>query len=166
MERFAIGVSASAIAQIVRAARHAFPAEACGGLFGQSTTVPSPAGPQIVEARPTPNRAGTLPGERYFIPPADVLGLERAAAKEQMELLGFFHSHPGSTATPSERDRAAAFPGYLYAILPLERGRTGPMRIYLTSDIETPFIEQKWIRVPRNGVTFASVSEPCAAGVD
>ena len=119
------------------AVRAVAPQEACGVLFGRCEygawwTVES------VEA--LPNEAST-PERAFLISSATVRRLERAAAANNTQIVGFFHSHPSGT-TPSHTDLALAWPGYVYLIadasaddelsgwtLAEDRGEFAPVRI-------------------------------------
>jgi proteasome lid subunit RPN8/RPN11 len=45
-------------------------------------------------------------------------------------VLGCFHSHPDGPATPSEPDRARAWPGLIYLIVGVPVTGFGPMRAF------------------------------------
>lgn len=96
---------------IVAHAREVAPAECCGLLFG------SPA--SIVEAVRTRNIAAD-PATRFLIDPKDHIDGRREARRRSLEVVGFYHSHPLSPATPSARDRTeAGYPDDLYLIVSL-----------------------------------------------
>ncbi len=93
---------------IVAHARDAAPAECCGLLVG--------AGDTIVEAVRTRNLAANP--ARFQIHPEDHINARRTARHRGLEVLGFYHSHPRSGATPSATDLAeASYPGHLYLIV-------------------------------------------------
>lgn len=58
----------------------------------------------------------------FMIDAATVLRLERQATCAGVQVVGFYHSHPTTTAEPSPRDLALAVPGYLYLIVDAPRG--------------------------------------------
>ncbi|MBI3400053.1 MAG: M67 family metallopeptidase [Acidobacteria bacterium] len=106
MERIRAGV----IADVVRHAREAAPAECCGLLLGGDG--------EIGEAVRTRNASGDP--SRFVIDPADHIARRREARNRGLAVLGFYHSHPRSAAVPSATDRAeAAYPGHLYLIVGL-----------------------------------------------
>ena len=95
---------------IVAHAREAAPAECCGLLLG--------SGDSVREAARTRNLS-TDPN-RFEIDPGDHIRLRRSARARDLDVLGFYHSHPHSAATPSPRDRAEAwYPDHLYLIVSL-----------------------------------------------
>ena len=126
----ALPIPASVRDLIVRHCEAAYPEEACGALFGARR-----AGrvPLVARALPMRNSA-RRPGEGYRIEPGE---LERAcvAAGERAEsLIGFYHSHPERTASPSGSDLTAAMPGTWYVILPVRNGRAGARKAWFSGD--------------------------------
>lgn len=104
--RAPVAVPAAAIAAILAHAADAAPREACGLLIGRGARVH-----RAVRAR---NLAAT--DWRYEIAPEDHFAAVRAARDERLEVIGAYHSHPGSPAEPSPTDREAAFSGFLFVI--------------------------------------------------
>src|SRR5688572_3525538 len=91
----------------------AAPLEACGALMGVCTYGKSW---DVRVALGVPN-ASDDPQQRYLIPAETVRALERAAEGTGLQVVGFFHSHPRSSAEPSPTDLETAWPGYIYAIV-------------------------------------------------
>jgi desampylase len=94
--------------------RHAcatLPVECCGGLLGRR----SGAGAEVRLMVPLDNDDPAP--DRYRIDAPAVLQLERRAGRAGLDLLGFYHSHPGGPPTPSLADLELACPGYLYVIV-------------------------------------------------
>ena len=101
----------AALDAIVAHAREAAPAECCGLLLGHAA--------EITEAVRTRNVAGQE-RSRFVIDPKDHIDGRRDARQRGVEVIGFYHSHPCSPASPSETDRAeASYPGHLYLIVSL-----------------------------------------------
>jgi proteasome lid subunit RPN8/RPN11 len=95
---------------VVAHALGARPFECCGILLGRED--------EIVEAVRTGNLARSA--NRFLIDPGDHINVRRAARDRGLEVIGFYHSHPGSTAEPSETDLAeASYPNHLYLIVGL-----------------------------------------------
>jgi desampylase len=100
----------SALDAVVSHARDTAPAECCGVLLGADGVV--------LEARPTRN-LDTNPN-RFLIDPKDHIDARRDARARQLEVVGFYHSHPHSAAIPSETDIVeASYPDHLYLIVGL-----------------------------------------------
>ena len=47
---------------------------------------------------------------------------EKTASEKQIELIGWYHSHPDAPARPSEYDRDHAWPWYSYIIVSVQKG--------------------------------------------
>jgi proteasome lid subunit RPN8/RPN11 len=100
---------------MLRAAAARAPEECCGGLLGRGAggeTV------DVVRACPVPNEAAAKTRRRRFrIGAAAYRALAAEAETAGLELVGFFHSHPGADAVPSPEDLAAAWPGFVHLIV-------------------------------------------------
>ena len=95
---------------IVAHARETAPAECCGVLVGR--------GNDVVEARRTRNAADRP--TRFLIEPRDHFDAIRAARAKQLDVVGYYHSHPRSPAKPSETDVSEAnYPNHLALIVSL-----------------------------------------------
>ena len=106
-----ITVCSTCLAQIIGHARAAAPRECCGILIGAGDAVS-----EAVRARNVAESSAT----RFQIDPKDHIDARREARQRGLEVLGFYHSHPTSAATPSEIDRAlASYPDHLYLIVGL-----------------------------------------------
>jgi [CysO sulfur-carrier protein]-S-L-cysteine hydrolase len=103
-------VRRAALDVVVSHARETAPAECCGVLLGA---------PEIVmDARPARNLA-TDPN-RFLIDPKDHIDARREARAHDLDVVGFYHSHPRSAAVPSPTDFAeASYPEHLYLIVGL-----------------------------------------------
>jgi [CysO sulfur-carrier protein]-S-L-cysteine hydrolase len=104
-------VDRSALDAIVAHAREAAPAECCGLLLGRDE--------EVAEAIRTRNVADQA-RSRFVIAPQDHIEGRRDARRRGLQVVGFYHSHPGSAATPSDIDIAeASYPDHLYLIVSL-----------------------------------------------
>jgi proteasome lid subunit RPN8/RPN11 len=105
---------------IVAHARETAPAECCGLLVGNGDTVAEAVRTANVDVNPN----------RFEIDPGDHIRARRAARARGREVLGFYHSHPHSSATPSPSDRTEAlYPDHLYLIVSV-RGEPAEVRLY------------------------------------
>ncbi len=102
----------------------AYPDEACGLLIGSWED----AATRVVEVAPARNLARDAPRRRYEVDPVDQLAAEERARALGLAVVGVWHSHPDHPAEPSERDRAEAWEGYSYAIVPVAEGAAGELR--------------------------------------
>jgi proteasome lid subunit RPN8/RPN11 len=100
---------------MLRAAAEAGPEECCGGLLGRGAGGEAVA---VVRACPVPNEAAAETRRRRFrIGATAYRALAAEGEAAGLELVGFFHSHPGADAVPSPEDLAAAWPGFVHLIV-------------------------------------------------
>ena len=102
-------VSRPALERILSEAERTAPEECCGILLGS---------PEAIEAaRATANVARDRMG-RFEIDPQALVDAHREARRGGPQIAGYFHSHPGGPAEPSNIDRAsAAGDGMIWAIV-------------------------------------------------
>lgn len=92
-------IAKDALEAVEKAARRAWPEEACGLLIG--------SGDVIREAVVSENASKT-PERAFLIDPALHLRTQRRAREKGLKILGVFHSHPSGGPTPSPEDARAA----------------------------------------------------------
>jgi proteasome lid subunit RPN8/RPN11 len=92
-----------------------YPHECCGALLGRDGTV--------LEAWPLPNTTEEGPRRRFLVGPGDYRAAEGRAAEREVDLLGFYHSHPDHPARPSQYDLEHAWPVFSYVIVSVTDGR-------------------------------------------
>jgi desampylase len=129
-------LSPVALAGIVAHARAAKPAECCGMLIGNGTSVTAAVPARNIADRPT----------RFLIDPQDHLDAIRDARARGLEVLGFYHSHPHSAPVPSETDRAeASYPDLVYLIASLATEPPGIRLFRFTGGnfLEVPFVTDR-----------------------
>jgi len=130
-------------AEIRTAGEAAYPDECCGVLIGGIDN----DGAKIAKRAEAVNNSRE-DGEKYhrfLITPEDVFRAEKTARAAKLELLGFYHSHPGHPASPSEYDREHALPFYSYVIVSVENGKAKDIRSWELSSDRTIFLPEKYI---------------------
>ena len=91
-----------------------YPYECCGLLLGRYTE----KGKIVREIYPISNaREESAKRNRFLIMPEELMRGERYAASRDLEIVGFYHSHPDSPAVPSNYDLEHAWPTYSYIIV-------------------------------------------------
>lgn len=119
-----------------------YPYEGCGLLLGHDE-----AGENVVRALfPVENRweVEEEKRERFQIAPEDMLQAELAAMRQEMDIVGIFHSHPDHEPVASPRDLAwATWPGYSYLITEVREGRPGRSRSWQLSEERDGFVEEE-----------------------
>lgn len=107
-----------------------FPHECCGALLGRD----GDAGREVLDLLPLANRREDSPRNRFELTPDDVRLAEKTAGEKQVELLGWYHSHPNAPARPSEFDREHAWPWYSYIIVSVQSGEPKDMTSWRLRD--------------------------------
>ncbi|WP_053057514.1 Mov34/MPN/PAD-1 family protein [Rubrobacter aplysinae] len=108
----ALKIGAADMDHIHEHAREAYPEECAGVLVGTDD-----GGKKVVvEAWRADNTHEGERERRFLIEPLKIKELEEAARGRDLDILGFYHSHPDHPAEPSEYDRDHAWPYYSYII--------------------------------------------------
>jgi proteasome lid subunit RPN8/RPN11 len=91
-----------------------YPYECCGLLLGRFAAT----GKIVSETYPISNaREESAKRNRFLITPEELLKGESYAHTNDLEVVGFYHSHPDSPAVPSQYDLEHAWPTYSYIIV-------------------------------------------------
>ena len=110
-----------ALDSIIAHAQREAPHECCGLLVG--------GGDCIADAVPARNVCDSP--TRYRIDPTDHFATIRRVRQEGRAIIGAYHSHPASPATPSPTDIAEAFDQqFLHVIVSLRDARRADVRAY------------------------------------
>lgn len=110
-----------AVAAAMRAhAEAAYPDECCGAMLGRSDGT----GRQVVSTIALENAVeDEARRTRYEIAPRDLVSIVLEARRRQLEIAGFYHSHPDCPAKWSSTDLAGAhWIGASYAIIEVRDG--------------------------------------------
>ena len=120
-----------------------YPHECCGALLGRDGadghSTSSAGGAQspvreILALFPLVNRRDDSPHNRFSVTAEDVRDAERAALDQQLDVVGWYHSHPDHPAKPSQYDREHAWPWYSYVIVSVAKGKPAEMTSWRLSD--------------------------------
>lgn len=102
-------VTSEVVERVFAHARQAAPQECCGLLFGAEGCIDAIR--QADNVHPDPRR-------RFEIDPRTLIAAHREMRGGGPVLAGYYHSHPGGVARPSETDQAlAARDGMIWAIV-------------------------------------------------
>ena len=97
-----------------------YPYECCGLLLGRFDV----NGKIVSEIFPISNaREESAKRNRFLITPEELIRGERYARDHDLEVVGFYHSHPDSPAVPSQYDLEHAWPTYSYIIVSTKADR-------------------------------------------
>jgi proteasome lid subunit RPN8/RPN11 len=95
-----------------------YPHECCGALLGRDREVADRrVFREICGLYPLVNRRDDSPRNRFSVTSQDVLDAEKAARQQNLDVVGWYHSHPDHPARPSQYDRDHAWPWYSYIIV-------------------------------------------------
>ncbi|HXQ72338.1 MAG TPA: M67 family metallopeptidase [Pyrinomonadaceae bacterium] len=101
-----------------------YPYECCGLLLGSF----GPDGKIVTETFPISNaREESAKRNRFLITPEELMKGERYARQHDLEVVGFYHSHPDSPAVPSQYDLEHAWPTYSYIIVSTSADRANDL---------------------------------------
>ncbi|MDR2392719.1 MAG: M67 family metallopeptidase [Treponema sp.] len=103
----------------------AYPKECCGFVLGTCQD----SQPRKTHALiPIANAWETAEQyHRFSIEPEAFIKVEQEARAQNLDIIGFYHSHPDHPARPSDYDREQALPGYSYLIVAVEQGRASAL---------------------------------------
>jgi proteasome lid subunit RPN8/RPN11 len=101
-----------------------YPYECCGLLLGRFESNAK----IVTETYPISNaREESAKRNRFLITPEELMKGERFAREHDLEVVGFYHSHPDSPAVPSQYDLEHAWPTYSYIIVSTSADRAGDL---------------------------------------
>jgi proteasome lid subunit RPN8/RPN11 len=102
-----------------------YPHECCGALLGRFTAEGDDAGAWVVEAAVHAGNTRTDSAHnRYQIAPIELVKIEREARGRELDIAGFYHSHPDHPAQWSPTDfEEAHWLGCCYVITSVAQGK-------------------------------------------
>jgi len=89
---------------IRRHGEETYPHECCGVLLGRAEAGAN----TVVEAVPAGNTRTDSAHNRYSIAPQELIRIQRDARRQELDIVGFYHSHPDHPAQWSRTDLAEA----------------------------------------------------------
>ena len=124
-----LNIDPKLLSDIGKHAAEDYPRECCGVLLGTCDRELRHVH-QTVRCR----NAHPNPANRYTIEPEKLIAVQRQARDLQMEIVGFYHSHPDHPPTCSQTDiEEANWVGCSYLIVALEHEKVTGMRSYVLS---------------------------------
>ncbi len=114
-----IRIEAGAWAVMLEHAYSAYPRECCGILLGAE----NPGGERVVSAAfPCRNAYEGDQSDRFQIDPRDQVRANLKCRAEDIDIIGFFHSHPDCDAYFSATDLKNSWPWYSNIVLSIRQG--------------------------------------------
>jgi proteasome lid subunit RPN8/RPN11 len=103
-----------------------YPYECCGLLIGRFAGKGSKV---VTETYPISNaREEAAKRNRFLIRPEELMRGEQYAAAQNLDIVGFYHSHPDDQAVPSQYDLEHAWPAYSYIVVAVRNGQKEDLR--------------------------------------
>ena len=96
----------------------------------------------VVDVWPAENTHEDERSRRFLIEPLQIKKFEEAADGRDLDLLGFYHSHPDHPAEPSEYDRDHAWPGWSYVIASVGEDGAKDTRSWVLKDDRSGYDEE------------------------
>jgi proteasome lid subunit RPN8/RPN11 len=140
-----IEIDAKQLQVIYRHAETTYPEECCGILLGKIEKLTK----TVIEVIPTINiwepaesidplnsdeTTTRTKTSRYTISPRDILQAQKRSRDLDLNIVGFFHSHPDHPATPSICDRDLAWQIYLYPIVSVVDGKVSDIKSWVLDE--------------------------------
>ncbi len=115
-----------------------YPEECCGVMLGKQI-----GNDRVVqETIEIDNRQDVNRRRRFLISPEQYRIAERRAGEHNLDLLGFYHSHPDHPAAPSAFDTEHALPWFTYVIVSVATGKTDRATAWVLEEDRARFAEQ------------------------
>lgn len=138
-----IVLSDQIIETICKEGEACYPDECCGILFG---TLAEGQVKYAESIEPIANSSDTEERyHRFLITPETMLRAERKARKHQMDIVGFYHSHPDQAAVPSQYDREHALPVYSYLIVSVAEGKAAEIKSWELIRYDDSYFKEEMI---------------------
>lgn len=126
------------IQKICEQAIKEYPQECCGILLGDKENK------QVREICQAENADNADRQNMYFrIDPLELYQVEIKAEKEDMEIVGFYHSHVNHPAIPSKEDLVTMIPGLFYIIVSVVDGGYSEIKCYRKTEFQGELCEIK-----------------------
>ena len=126
----ALKIGAGDMSHIHEHAKDAYPEECAGVLVGMDTGEMK----VVVDVWRADNTHEGERERRFLIEPLKIKEFEDTARERDLDILGFYHSHPDEAARPSEYDRDHAWPYYSYIITSVSADKINETNSWLLKD--------------------------------
>ena len=119
-----------------------YPNECCGFLLGKQTD----GHKEVLTTLPAANtREESEQYHRFLITAEQFLQSEKFAKEHNMDIIGFYHSHPNAEARPSAYDLEHSWPWYSYVIVSLKQNVVQKVTSWVLKDDRAKFDEEEII---------------------
>lgn len=124
-------IAASALDEAHAHAAEGYPNEICGMLVAKRGTR------LVTGIKRATNANIERPRDTYQIAPREHIRIERECDAEDLDIVGYYHSHPDHASYASIRDRESAWPGYYYLIVSVMNGKPGESKVFTRAGWDT-----------------------------
>ena len=131
-------IGAGDVGHIHDHALEAYPEECAGVLVGMDVGEMK----IVVDVWRAENTHEEERSRRFLIEPLKIKEFEERAAERDLDVLGFYHSHPDHPAKPSEYDREHAWPGWSYVIASVSAENVEDMRSWVLKGDRSGYDEE------------------------
>lgn len=128
-----------------------YPNECCGVLLGTRSKQDKLAARQIAVCNLADQRSKNV---HFKMGPLELLHMEQFARAEQLEIIGFYHSHPDCAAEASMEDVRYMIPGLSYPILSIVSGDLAEIRSYEKTGFENIYAKEEEIVIQKECKNF------------
>ena len=113
-----------------------FPYEICGLLIGK------PGENLVTQVRRVPNLEKQNPEVRYLIDDKEDMRIRKELYQTDLDVLGYYHSHPNHPARPSVFDTERSWESYLYVIVSVVDGQPAEVNAFVAERDRGPMIPE------------------------
>jgi proteasome lid subunit RPN8/RPN11 len=135
-------INTAQLQTIYNYAENIYPEECCGILLGKIAgsnktvvevipTINAWEQSELMDDREIADGIERTKTSRYTISPQDIFIAQKHGRNLELEILGFFHSHPDNPAIPSICDRDLAWDVYSYPIVSVIQGRVSDIKSWV-----------------------------------
>ena len=121
---------------MIKHAEEGYPNEICGVMLGKEGVV--------TDYKRCKNLNKERARDRYELDPLSFNEADEFARKNELEILGIYHSHPDHASLPSETDRQRAWPNWGYIIFSINNGSYNDARLWYLDEKTEQFGEQEY----------------------
>ena len=136
----AIELAKTAVEAIRRHGEETFPNECCGFILGKAKGDSK----KVAELMRADNdREDEAQYNRFLITPEAYMRGEKEARAKELDVIGFYHSHPNAPARPSQYDLDHAWPWYSYVIVSIMDEQADSMTSWVLAEDRSAFNEEE-----------------------
>jgi len=118
-----------------------YPFECCGLMLGRFD---GDGRKTVIETYPISNaREEAAKRNRFLIRPEELVRGEKYAREKNLDVVGFYHSHPDDRAVPSQYDLEHAWPTYSYIVVSVEQARAVDLQSWEMESDRSRFNEEQ-----------------------